>query len=364
MLDLKQEARWTIDRLQSSLPGIDHAASPAKPDVAAAPSNSAGHFSLPRNVWHEGARRPMLAFAGIASVALLALGFATAPSVLRRHTASVSAHPASAPDRGPVALPASPGPLPAVAAWEETFFRAPPAESGEEIPAATRTSSVSPAPSAPLPSVSSAPSAPTHSVSLPPSVPTAALSHPAPQPVATAVVAISAAAQAETKSAPKIAASKRPAAEPRGPERDLARLDHARSVQGKLAELGHFEGAATGIWALRSKTALRAFKRSHDLDDDDEWDRETEARLFATRAPPVASFVGVWGPNADACSPRLNRRGLLPAVIANDGAWAGETSCSFKHAKVTGEAQGGQVWTVTASCSSGRRRWNATSAWP
>jgi len=67
------------------------------------------------------------------------------------------------------------------------------------------------------------------------------------------------------------------------------------------------------------------------------------------------AYAGVWGPSEAACSPRMNRRGLLPAVIDSDGAWAGDTSCAFSSGRRTG---GG--WTFAAMCSDGRKRWKTT----
>ncbi len=65
-------------------------------------------------------------------------------------------------------------------------------------------------------------------------------------------------------------------------------------------------------------------------------------------------FAGVWAPEPAACSPRQNHRGFLPAVINNEGAWAGETSCVFNSAQ-----QAGSTWRFSAVCSNARRTWKA-----
>jgi hypothetical protein len=65
-------------------------------------------------------------------------------------------------------------------------------------------------------------------------------------------------------------------------------------------------------------------------------------------------FTGVWAPDPAACSPRQNRRGYLPAVIGADGAWAGETSCTFENGQQTGT-----TWRFSAVCSNARRKWKA-----
>jgi hypothetical protein len=69
-------------------------------------------------------------------------------------------------------------------------------------------------------------------------------------------------------------------------------------------------------------------------------------------ALPDSSIVGVWVPDASACSARAFREGLLPTVINMEGAWAGETFCMFKKRSQT-EAG----WTLTADCSNSRERW-------
>jgi hypothetical protein len=66
------------------------------------------------------------------------------------------------------------------------------------------------------------------------------------------------------------------------------------------------------------------------------------------------SITGLWAPTPSACSPKSNRRQLLPAVINQDGAWAGEVSCTFRQLK-----QEGNVAVASSTCSNGRRRWTA-----
>jgi hypothetical protein len=67
------------------------------------------------------------------------------------------------------------------------------------------------------------------------------------------------------------------------------------------------------------------------------------------------SYEGIWAPERRACSPRLNRKRLLPAVINSDGAWAGDTSCSFTSNKRTGN-----TWSFAAMCSNSRTNWKTT----
>jgi hypothetical protein len=69
--------------------------------------------------------------------------------------------------------------------------------------------------------------------------------------------------------------------------------------------------------------------------------------------PAVATtIVGTWASNERACRSRPTN--LLPAVIDNDGARAGETFCAFKKKRLERDGMH-----VTATCSSPRERWNA-----
>lgn len=145
-----------------------------------------------------------------------------------------------------------------------------------------------------------------------------------------------------------------PILEPAAPERDLRQARHVREIQERLVHLGYLSVQPTGVWGSLSREALKAFKEAHQLDRDAAWDAATERSLFTAQMVPAASFVGIWGADASACSARLNRKGLLPAVIDDEGAFAGETSCAFKSRKQVGGA-----WQVVAACANARDRWTA-----
>jgi hypothetical protein len=142
--------------------------------------------------------------------------------------------------------------------------------------------------------------------------------------------------------------------EPAAPERDLRQTRHVREIQERLVQLGYLSVPPTGLWGTLSRQALKAFKEAHQLDPHADWDAATERSLFAAPMVPAPSFVGIWGADASACSARLNRKGLLPAVIDDDGAFAGETSCAFKSRKQVAGA-----WEVVADCANPRNRWTA-----
>jgi hypothetical protein len=131
------------------------------------------------------------------------------------------------------------------------------------------------------------------------------------------------------------------------PERDLRQAHHIREIQERLVQLGYLSVQPTGVWGTLSRQALKAFKEAHQLDSHADWNAATERSLFSAGTVPAASFVGIWGADASACSARLNRKGLLPAVIDGEGAFAGETSCAFKSRKQVAGA-----WEVVAACAS------------
>jgi len=138
------------------------------------------------------------------------------------------------------------------------------------------------------------------------------------------------------------------------PKRNLFNRDHVKEVQQRLIQLGYLSVSATGGWGPLSRKALRTFKSDHDLTADEIWDKATERRLFSNDAEQAEAFVGIWGIDASACSPQRNRKGFLPAVIDGEGAWAGETFCTFKRKKHTAVG-----WDVVANCSNTHERWTA-----
>ena len=138
------------------------------------------------------------------------------------------------------------------------------------------------------------------------------------------------------------------------PRRNLLDHDHAKEVQQRLNRLGYLSVSATGVWGPLSRKALKAFKSDHDLSADDVWDEATERSLFNGSVERAEPFIGIWGVDASACSPRLNKKGFLPAVIDGQGAWAGETLCTFESKKRTTRG-----WEVVANCSNAQDRWTA-----
>jgi hypothetical protein len=134
-----------------------------------------------------------------------------------------------------------------------------------------------------------------------------------------------------------------PVLAPAAPERDVQQRRHV------VERLGFLSVPLTGF-----PGALQSFREAHQLDAHAAWDVAAERSLFAAPSVAAASFVGIWGADASACSVRLNRKGFLPAVINDEGAFAGDTSCAFKSRKQVAGA-----WQLVAACANARRRWTS-----
>jgi len=77
---------------------------------------------------------------------------------------------------------------------------------------------------------------------------------------------------------------------------------------------------------------------------------EAGGGLPASSTQPA--IVGIWAPDMSSCSLRDFRQGLLPTIINTDGAWAGETFCTFKNQKQTDTG-----WRVVATCANSTEQW-------
>ena len=104
----------------------------------------------------------------------------------------------------------------------------------------------------------------------------------------------------------------------------------------------------------REATEKLARLRDAVTDLPDEESLSDTAQLADPEVTHSVGFTGVWAPTASACSPKSNRRQLLPAVINQDGAWAGEVTCTFRQMR-----REGNVAVASSSCSNGQKRWTA-----
>ncbi len=54
----------------------------------------------------------------------------------------------------------------------------------------------------------------------------------------------------------------------------------AQTIQGRLAELGFYNGGIDGVWGSESRAALQAFKEKNSLPHPQKWDKPTQMLLF------------------------------------------------------------------------------------
>jgi hypothetical protein len=239
--------------------------------------------------------------------------------------------------------------------------RAPPAI--EPAPPSVDTEASSAAGSPPQPSVQALPE-PARTMSPPPSLNRSVEYSPAPLTTTNPLVTDSAAAaraEAPARSRPYVAMRApppSPAAEtmavPTETERDLGNRLDVISIQTKLRELGYYLSESDGVWGPGARRALRDFKVINGLSESDQWDHETEERLWSGRGVPAANtFIGIWARDAVECR---NRTGDDERIrIDSRGAESAGTKCDFR--SVNQEAAG--RWQIHALCSAGRDLWTA-----
>jgi hypothetical protein len=137
---------------------------------------------------------------------------------------------------------------------------------------------------------------------------------------------------------------------PSEPELNPQNPSNAIWVQARLADLGYFTASRSGFWGPASRSALRDFKSMNGLQEDDQWDKETEQRLSSKQVVPAAkTFIGAWAEDTDEC------RTGAPLVINSRAAKAVGGECDFRSVKRETAAR----WHVEAVCSDGESSWNA-----
>ena len=102
----------------------------------------------------------------------------------------------------------------------------------------------------------------------------------------------------------------------------------AQIIQSRFLELGLYSGAVDGIWGKGSKGALKSFKEQNSLAKPDQWDKETQMRLFRETSPstgqgPIASGSALLNPalpqHAKIIQSRLANLGFYSGPV--DGIW-------------------------------------------
>lgn len=113
---------------------------------------------------------------------------------------------------------------------------------------------------------------------------------------------------------------------PSGTVRNPLNAFDARWAQGRLRDLGFYDGDTDGVWDDDSRAALQDFKLVNGLAADEAWDGETERRLTDTGPVPAEqSFVGHWAANPRDC----HYGAPTPVTISSRGAVRPDGTCSF-----------------------------------
>ena len=128
--------------------------------------------------------------------------------------------------------------------------------------------------------------------------------------------------------------------------------EDVQQIQSRLRDLGYLSSAATGIWDLKSRDALRDFKLINRLANSDTLDVETSEKLSSQTAIRAhQSFIGSW--SAAPCSSTKTKD--LRVTISSRRIRASTGSICEIHG-VQSENSG---WRVRANCSQGTQHWTA-----
>lgn len=131
---------------------------------------------------------------------------------------------------------------------------------------------------------------------------------------------------------------------------DLGDAENVRWVQSRLRELGFLRSGSVG-WDVASRSALRDFRASNNLGNDDKWDYKAEQLLASGTALRVEqTFIGAW--SEEPCDSRAK-----PDIVVNSRRATSATggTCEFSNVKLLGSS-----WTVGTTCTNAGERWSAT----
>ena len=153
------------------------------------------------------------------------------------------------------------------------------------------------------------------------------------------------------------------------PVLDLLNLDSAARVQMRLLERGYLQDGPDGVWGLRSRIALREFKRQNGLPANDAWDRLTEEALFSVEKgrlaqtgiraetgtaglfervpPPAGAQLNPLNPDdATTIQTRLSALGFYRAQ--GDGTWGLASRAALREFKLANRMADDDVWDAAA----------------
>jgi peptidoglycan hydrolase-like protein with peptidoglycan-binding domain len=130
----------------------------------------------------------------------------------------------------------------------------------------------------------------------------------------------------------------------------------AAQIQQRLSNLGYLQTPPDGKWGQRSARALQEFRAARGLQNDVNWNRQTEDALLsssiAARANVIPSFVGGWRPEDQLCG---SDRDGPPLRITRGRAETAAGRCDFDSVQTESES----AWRVRAKCSANGETWQA-----
>jgi hypothetical protein len=131
---------------------------------------------------------------------------------------------------------------------------------------------------------------------------------------------------------------------------DLSDAANVRWVQSRLRDLG-FLRTGSANWDAVSRSALRDFKASNNIGNDDKWDYATEELLASASALRAEqTFVGSWSETT--CDAKSK-----PDIVINSrrATSAAGGVCEFSSLKSVGSS-----WSIGTTCANAGERWSAT----
>jgi hypothetical protein len=131
---------------------------------------------------------------------------------------------------------------------------------------------------------------------------------------------------------------------------------HAREVTEAFDPIAHLIDAMSSAEITTEPAAGPAETASPQSAEDERPAGDIHAATLPhdlRRAAP-ATIVGVWAPETGSCSARSARDGVVPAIISERGARAGETACVFKERR-----RNERDWRVLANCTNGHEHWTS-----
>jgi hypothetical protein len=144
---------------------------------------------------------------------------------------------------------------------------------------------------------------------------------------------------------------------------DLLSIDDAMRVQRRLSELGYLKDAANGTWGPGSRAAMRVFKVTNGLGDDDRVDAASAGALLSqsakvaqeglasiSQSTEMVAYAGPMGARLNPINPadaskinaKLRERGFYKGK--NDALWSGASRLALREFKKVAGIAGDDGW--------------------